>query len=77
MVRLLKRPIVPDVRPGYRVRIDAVHEIDLEKVLGAPLRAEWTCSSCGAMSRGLPAAYVKRAAGMIPICLNCLKRGAE
>ena len=52
--------------------LPALHERDIAAVLGSPLAASWPCGLCGATSSGVPAAYVKRGTGLLPVCFTCL-----
>lgn len=52
--------------------LPALHERDAAAVLGSPLAEAWPCALCGATSGGVPAAYVKRETGLLPVCFPCL-----
>jgi hypothetical protein len=55
--------------------VRAVHEQDLEALIGPDARGEWLCDECGARGEGVAAAYRKRDTKLLPICFMCLVLG--
>jgi hypothetical protein len=55
-----------------RTTLAAIHQVDVETVLGAPLPATWRCYQCQSEHSGVPAAYVKRDGSLRYLCFQCL-----
>ncbi len=53
-------------------KLPAIHQADLAAVLGEPLPDKWHCALCQRQCEGLPAAFVKHAGELRPICFRCL-----
>jgi hypothetical protein len=52
--------------------LTVLHEIDARAVLGEAIPEEWTCMDCARVSRGTPAAFVKRDGNLEYLCFECL-----
>ena len=57
---------------GRERRLPAIHQADIEDVLGSPVPARWHCVRCGSEQTGLPAAFVKEQEGLRFLCFSCL-----
>ena len=60
------------MRGTAKATVAAVHEMDLEVVLGRPMLDPWKCSGCGNGCRGLPSAWIKSSDALQPLCMTCL-----
>lgn len=67
----------PSLGRSPTTRVAALHEIDFEAVLGEVVAADWVCRRCSSRPGGVPAAFVKRADSLDPLCLRCLGQVGE
>jgi len=58
--------------PADRRTIPALHERDLKAILGIEIPPIWSCSVCHRTNKVSPAAYMKKAGGLEPLCFTCL-----
>jgi len=58
-------------RSKSNLRLSAIHEIDLDDVLGRRLPSEWHCGICSKPFEQLPGGWRKKGQSLEPLCLPC------
>lgn len=70
MLKLFRRAIP-------KAAVAAIHEADVEAVLGEPIPESWACCECGSGQEGLPAGWLKVSGVLRPMCMACLSGRAH